>query len=174
MAQNTYLEIRMKVTPTSFVTIDYLIRADEDEYFPRSREPEELSFCLGWGQMPGSLEEALVGMTVNEHKTVRLSAEEAFGEVDDSLILEVPRQEFDPSANPESGDVFATEDEEGHPVYFVVKSLKTESVVIDFNHPLAGKEVEFAITLKAVREATTEDLKECSCAECGSSHPHKH
>ena len=164
----------MKVTATSFVTIDYLIRADENEYFPRSGEPEELSFCLGWGQMPASLEEALVGMTPNEHKNVRLSAAEAFGEVDDNLILEVPRQEFDPDANPEPGDVFATEDEDGHPVYFVVTSLKPDSVVIDFNHPLAGKEVEFAITLKAVREATAEDLKECSCDECGSSHPHKH
>lgn len=164
----------MKVTPTSFVTIDYLIRSDEDEYFPESRQPEELSFCLGVGLMPGPLEEALVGMAPNEQKTVNLSPEEAFGEVDESLIMEVPRQEFDPEVNPEPGDVFETTDEEGHPVYFIVKAMTLEAVVIDFNHPLAGKEVEFDITLKAVREATPEDLKECSCSECGGSHPHEH
>ena len=56
----------MKVTPTSFVTIDYLIRSDEDEYFPESRQPEELSFCLGVGLMPGPLEEALVGMAPSD------------------------------------------------------------------------------------------------------------
>jgi FKBP-type peptidyl-prolyl cis-trans isomerase SlyD len=164
----------MKVTPTSFVTIDYLIRSDEDESFPGSGQPEELSFCLGVGLMPASLEEALVGMAPEEHKTVRLSPQEGFGEVDENLILEVPRQEFDPEANPEPGDVFETTDEEGHPVYFIVKSLKPEAVVIDFNHPLAGKQVEFAITLKAVREATPEDLQACSCPECGGSHPHEH
>jgi len=67
-----------------------------------------------------------------------------------------------------------TRDEEGHPVYFIVKALEPETVVIDFNHPLAGKEVEFAITLKSVREATPEDLQGCTCAECGGSHPHEH
>lgn len=163
----------MKVTPTSFVTIDYLIRS-EGEYFPKTGEPEELSFCLGCGLMPGPLEEALVDMTLNEKKIVRLSPDEAFGEVDETLIQEVPRQNFDPEVNPEPGDVFETTDEEGHQVYFVVKSLEPETVVIDFNHPLAGKEVEFAITLKAVREATPEDMKVCSCPECGGSHPHEH
>ena len=164
----------MKVTPTSFVTIEYLIRSGENEYFPKTKEPEELSFCLGWGLMPGPLEEAMVGMTIDEHKTIRLTPEEAFGEIDDDLVHEVPREEFDPEANPEEGDVFETTDEEGHTAYFVVKDVRPESVVIDFNHPLAGKKVEFEITLKAVREATPDDVKGCSCSECGGSDPHEH
>ena len=105
---------------------------------------------------------------------IRLSPQEAFGEIDANLIHEVPREEFDPEANPETGDVFETTDEQGHAAYFVVKDIRPESVVIDFNHPLAGKEVEFAITLKAVREATPDDIKGCSCSECGGSHPHEH
>jgi FKBP-type peptidyl-prolyl cis-trans isomerase SlyD len=168
------MEMIMKVTPTSFVTIDYVIRSGESEYYPKTGEPEELSFCLGWGLMPGPLEEAMVGMTPNEQKTIRLSPQEAFGEIDDDLVHEVPREEFDPEANPEPGDVFETTDEEGHAAYFVVKDVRPESVVIDFNHPLAGKEVEFAITLKGVREATPEDVKGCSCSECGGDHPHEH
>jgi FKBP-type peptidyl-prolyl cis-trans isomerase 2 len=168
------METLMKVTPTSFVTIDYVIRSGENEYYPRTREPEELSFCLGWGLMPGAMEEAMVGMALNEYKAIRLAAHEAFGEIDNDLIHEVPRSEFDPEANPEPGDVFETTDEEGHSSYFVVKDLQPEAVVIDFNHPLAGKEVEFLITLKAVREATQEDIKGCSCSECGGDHPHDH
>ena len=101
----------MKVTPTSFVTIEYLIRSGENEYFPKTKEPEELSFCLGWGLMPGPLEEAMVGMTIDGQKTIRLSPQEAFGEIDDDLVHEVPREEFDPEANPEEGDVFETTDE---------------------------------------------------------------
>jgi len=164
----------MKVTPTSFVTIDYLIRTDENELFPRSGEPEELSFCLGWGLMPSHLEEAMVGMELNEQKQVRLAPQQAFGEVDDNLILEVPRSDFGPEVTPDIGDVFETTDEEGHTVYFVVKTVQTDSVTIDFNHPLAGKEVEFAITLKEVRESTPEDAKGCTCAACGGDHPHEH
>jgi FKBP-type peptidyl-prolyl cis-trans isomerase SlyD len=164
----------MKVTPTSFVTINYLIRSGPDEYFPKTKEPEDLSFCMGLGQMPGALEEAMVGMTASEQKVIGLSPEEAFGEVDDSLIHEVPRGEFDSEANPEPGDVFETTDEEGHPTYFVVKDVRPESVVIDFNHPLAGKKVEFVITLTEVREATPDDVKGCSCCECDGSHSHEH
>jgi FKBP-type peptidyl-prolyl cis-trans isomerase SlyD len=167
------LEIIMKVTPTSFVTIDYVIHSGEDEHYPKSGEPEEVSFCLGWGLMPGPLEEAMVGMTAMEQKTIRLSPQEAFGEIDDDLVQEVPREEFDPDADPEPGDVFETTDEEGHTAYFIVRDLRPESVVIDFNHPLAGKEVEFAITIKEVREATPEDVKGCSCS-CDGSHSHEH
>jgi FKBP-type peptidyl-prolyl cis-trans isomerase SlyD len=166
----------MKVTPTSYVTIEYIIRSGGGENYPKTGEPEELSFCLGWGLMPGPLEEAMVGMSPDERKTIRLSPQEAFGELDDDLVHEVPMDEFDPEATPEKGDVFETTDEEGHAAYFVVKDVRPESVVIDFNHPLAGKEVEFDITLKAVRESTPEDVKSCSCPECGGSgsHPHGH
>jgi FKBP-type peptidyl-prolyl cis-trans isomerase 2 len=142
--------------------------------FPSSGEPEELSFCLGWGHLPSTLEEAMVGMEPNEQKTVRLTPEQAFGEIDQDLIQEVPRGEFDPNISPEPGDVFETTDDQGHPIYFVVKDLRPDSVIIDFNHPLAGKEVEFAITLKAVREATPDDLKGCTCPSCAGSDRHEH
>jgi FKBP-type peptidyl-prolyl cis-trans isomerase 2 len=162
----------MKVTPTSFVTIDFLIRTDEIEL--QTGQPEELSFCLGWGLMPKALEEAMVGMSLHEHRVVRLTPQQAFGEVDEDLILELDRQDFDPGLTPEPGDVFETTDEEGHPVYFVVKALESDTVVVDFNHPLAGKEVEFLVTLKGVREATPEDAEGCTCSHCGGTHSHEH
>lgn len=166
----------MKVAPTSFVTIDYLIRTEDDEFYPRSGQPEELSFCLGWGLMPPQLEEALIGMAPQEQKKVRLSPKQAFGEVDQNLIMDIPRSDFSPGLEPEPGDVFETQDEEGHPVYFVVREVQPEMVTIDFNHPLAGKTVEFFITLKEVREATPEDVKAyaCTCSQCGGSEPRGH
>jgi|YNPNPStandDraft_1061719.scaffolds.fasta_scaffold00016_56 FKBP-type peptidyl-prolyl cis-trans isomerase 2 len=166
----------MKVAPTSFVTIDYLIQTEDNEFYPRSGKPEELSFCLGFGLMPPDLEEALIGMAPQDKKKVRLSASQAFGEVDENLIMEIPRADFAPGLEPEPGDVFETRDDEGHPVYFVVREVQPEVVIIDFNHPLAGKEVEFHITLKDVREATPEDIKAyaCSCSQCGGGEPHSH
>ena len=75
----------MLIDKNSFVTISYLIRMGEEEYYPQSGQPEEISFCMGWGVMPMGLEEALLGMEENEHKVVRLAAAEAYGETDQEL-----------------------------------------------------------------------------------------
>jgi FKBP-type peptidyl-prolyl cis-trans isomerase SlyD len=164
----------MKIDKTSFVTIDYLIRLGEKDYYPANGQSEELSFCMGWGVMPPGLEEALLGLEENAQKVVRLSAAEAYGETDQELIMEVPLSDFAPDVELKPGQVFETEDEEGHPVYFVVQEVRPETAVIDFNHPLAGKELEVSFTVRQVREATPEDLQQQhSCFECEEG-AHKH
>jgi len=164
----------MKIDKTSFVAIDYLIRMGEKNYYPPNGKPEEISFCMGWGVMPPGLEEALMGLEENAQKVVRLSAAEAYGETDQELIMEVPLSDFAPDVELRPGQVFETEDEEGHQVYFVVQEVRPESAVIDFNHPLAGQELEVSFTVRQVREATPEDLQQQhSCFECeGSEHQH--
>ncbi|MDI6854429.1 MAG: peptidylprolyl isomerase [Deltaproteobacteria bacterium] len=159
----------MKVSEKSFVTIDYLIRLKNGQTFPQDGTPETISFCLGHGIMPPAFEEAMIGMEANEGKSVHLSPEEAYGEVDEELITEVDRADFEGQEDLRPGLVFETMDEENHPVYFVVSEVKPDAVVIDFNHPLAGKEVDIDFTVKHVREATEADLKgQCSCSSCQS------
>jgi FKBP-type peptidyl-prolyl cis-trans isomerase SlyD len=157
----------MKIHKNSFVTIDYLIRMGEREYYPADGRPEEISFCMGWGVMPPGLEEALLGLEESVEKVVRLSPAEAYGDLDQELIMEVPRSDFAPDVELKAGQVFETEDEEGHPVFFVVQEVRPETAVIDFNHPLAGKELEVSFTVRQVREATPEDLKHESSCGCG-------
>ena len=167
----------MKIDKKSFVTIDYLINLDGGETYPPGGEAEEISFCMGWGAMPPGLEEALLGMEVAQQKVVNLAATEAYGELDQELIMEAPLSDFDPGLELHPGIVFETENEEGHPVYFVVKEVKPETVVIDFNHPLAGRELEVSFTVRQVREATPEDLQEhqgCTCASCQEGESHHH
>ncbi len=84
----------MNIDKNSFVTIDYLINLGEAETYPPDGKPEEISFCMGWGAMPPGLEEALIGMKVNDAKVINLSAEQAYGEFDDELLMEVPRSDF--------------------------------------------------------------------------------
>jgi len=167
----------MKIDKNSFVTIDYLINLGADETYPPDGQPEEISFCMGWGAMPPGLEKALVGMAENDHKTVNLPAAEAYGEFDQELVMEVARADFAPELELRPGLVFETENEDGQPVYFIVQEVRPETVLIDFNHPLAGKDLEVSFTIRQVRHATPEDLKEhhaCTCAECqeGGSHQH--
>jgi len=67
------------------------------------------------------------------------------------------------------GLVFETENDEGDPVYFMVQEVKDDKVIIDFNHPLAGRDLEINFMVRQVREATPEELQgqsSCTCAEC--------
>ena len=156
----------MKIDKSSFVTIDYLIRMGEKDYYPPNGQPEEISFCMGWGVMPPGLEEAMLGLEERIRRWFALSPGEAYGEIDQELIMEVPRADFAPDVELRPGQVFETENEEGHPVYFVVQEVRPETAVIDFNHPLAGKELEVSFTVRQVREATPEDLEQQhSCFE---------
>jgi FKBP-type peptidyl-prolyl cis-trans isomerase SlyD len=167
----------MKIDKDSFVTIDYLINLGEAQTYPPDGKPEEISFCMGLGAMPPGLEEALMGLEANDQRVVNLSAEQAYGEFDDELVMEVPRSDFAPEVEVKPGLVFETENEDGDPVFFIIQEVHPETVLIDFNHPLAGKNLEVSFTIREVREATPEDLKEqqvCTCSECqeGGSHQH--
>lgn len=163
----------MKIDKNSFVTIDYLIRIGEKDYYPTNGRPEEISFCMGWGVMPPGLEEALLGLGENDQKVVRLTSGEAYGETDQELIMEVSLEDFAPEVELRPGQVFETEDDEGHPVYFLVQEVRPETAVIDFNHPLAGKELEVCFTVRQVREATPEDLQQQPSCQCEGG-PHQH
>ncbi len=170
----------MKIDKNSFVTIDYLIHMGDQETYPPSGQPEEISFCMGWGAMPPGLEEALIGLAPGDEKVVRLSATQAYGEFDQELVMEVPRTDFAPDMELKPGLVFETEDDEGHTVYFIVQEVKDDAVIIDFNHPLAGKDLEVTFAVRQVREATPEDLEGheaqagCSCSHCGEGGSHSH
>ena len=159
----------MKIDKNSFVRIGYLIRLGENETFPPNGQPEEISFCMGWGAMPPGLEKAMLGLEPGDQKLVHLSAAEAYGEFDPELRMEVPRADFAPEAELQPGLVFETESDEGDPVYFMVQEVKDDKVIIDFNHPLAGRDLEINFMVRQVREATPEELQgqsSCTCAEC--------
>ncbi len=168
----------MKIDKNSFVTIDYLIRLGEQETYPPHGQPEQISFCMGWGAMPPGLEEALLGLEPDDEEVVNLSAEQAYGDYDQELVMEVPRTDFAPDLELKPGLVFETENDEGHTVYFIIQDVQDDKVSIDFNHPLAGKDLEVSFRVREVREATPEDLEGheagCSCSQCGEAGPDPH
>lgn len=124
----------MQITPDSFVTVDYLIRLPGGQSFPRRHAGTPLLLhgarhhASGPGGRPG-------GSEGGDSRTVHLTPEQAYGEVDEDLIVEIPKAEFDPNVELSPGTVFETEDEEGHPVYFILMEVKDDTVVVDFNHP---------------------------------------
>lgn len=166
----------MKVKKDSFVSIDYLISLGEKEFYPPNGQPERVSFCMGGGVMPPGLEEAMLGMEVDEHKVVHLTPEKAYGEIDQDLVMEVPRADFAPDLELKPGQIFEAEDHEGHQVFFLIQEIRPETVVVDFNHPLAGREMQVSVTVRQVRETTPEDFQAhhpgCDCAKAEKDPTH--
>ena len=87
--------------------------------------------------------------------------------------MEVPLTDFAADVELKPGQVFETVDDDGQPVYFLVQELRSETAIIDFNHPLAGKELEISFTVRGVREATPEDMQPQPACECEGG-PHQH
>jgi FKBP-type peptidyl-prolyl cis-trans isomerase SlyD len=97
-------------------------------------------------------------MTVGESKDVVVLAGDAYGEKDSQAYMEVPRNQFPVDIPMESGTQMELHDEAGQPMVARIDRVGETSVWLDFNHPLAGKELHFAIKIAGLRPATQQEL----------------
>ena len=131
-------------SPGNRVSVDYTGTLGDGTEFDTSIGKEPLQFTVGAGEMIGGFDAAVEGMTVGETKTVTLPADQAYGARDDGLIVEIPLDQVPEGVLP--GDQLVS------PVGQVVTVLEVgdEFVTLDTNHPLAGEELIFEITLLSI------------------------
>ncbi len=129
------------------VKVHYTGTLADGTRFDSSRDREPLEVKLGEGVVLPDFEEALLGMTEGEHKTVRIPCENAFGEHDAELNLNVPRESIGTDADLVVGSVLHARGPNGETASFTVIGLEEESVVVDGNHPLAGHDLTFELEL---------------------------
>jgi len=138
-----------KVLSDSTVTVNYTGRLEDGTIFDSStvegREP--MTTKLGQGQLIKGFEEGLVDMSEGDKKTVEIESSEAYGEYLDYLIQEVEKSQM--PGEVEVGMPLQAQTEMGV-VQFVVKEVKDETVVLDANHPLAGKKLIFDLELVSI------------------------
>ena len=103
----------------------------------------KLEFTLGQGQLIPGFEKGVIDMKLNEKKTITISKEEAYGEVNKDLIQEVKKTELPQDMAPEVGMGLVSKSPDGREVNLMVTEVKEDSIVVDANHPLAGKELIF-------------------------------
>ncbi|MGK0367346.1 MAG: FKBP-type peptidyl-prolyl cis-trans isomerase SlyD, partial [Thermoproteota archaeon] len=106
--------------------------------------------------IPG-LEKEIMPLKVDEEKSISVVAAEAYGETNEELIVEVQRSQFPAEANIKEDDQFQLDDQEQSPV-FLVKKIEGETVYLDGNHPMVGKDLTFDVKVLEVRDATDEEL----------------
>ena len=129
------------------VKVHYTGKLTSGDQFDSSEGREPLEFTVGAGQMIPGFDAALPGMSVGDKKTVNIAAADGYGEVNDSAIIEFPKENVPEDMKLEPGMSLTLSDQDGNPFPVVVKEIKDEVIVLDANHFLAGKELVFDIEL---------------------------
>lgn len=129
------------------VRVHYTGKLDDGTVFDSSRDGEPLEFTLGTGQVIPGFESAVLGLAVGESRSARLSPEDAYGERDDDMMLEVGRDMLPAGLDPKVGEMLTMQEPGGNVVQVVVAEVGPEAIVLDANHPLAGKPLTFELEL---------------------------
>jgi FKBP-type peptidyl-prolyl cis-trans isomerase SlyD len=146
-----------RVAKDTVVSLDYTLRVD-GVVVDTSEKSEPIQFIQGRGHIVPGLESQLYGMQVGEQKQVSVSASEGYGEVDKSAFADVPRDEFPPDIPLKPGIGLQLRDQDGHVLEGYISEVGEQSVRLDFNHPLAGKDLDFLVEVVDLRNATAEEL----------------
>jgi peptidylprolyl isomerase len=133
------------------VQVHYTGKLADGTVFDSSVGREPLEFTLGAGQMIPGFEKAVFGMKVGEKKTVTIPADEAYGPYRDDLVVEISREKLPSDMTPEVGQQLVMRQPDGTEIVVVITAVSDETVTIDANHPLAGKELTFEIELVKIK-----------------------
>lgn len=163
------------IQPNAYVVLDYVLRDSDGEILDRSDgdDGEPIRYVHGYGMLVPGLEARLPGLAKGEKKEISVPSTEAFGEYDEELVLEVERGEFPDPKVVAVGDEFIAESPEGDEAVMHVVEVHDDFVIVDANHPLAGVDLTYSVTVRELRAATPEEI-EAAARELEESEDHNH
>ncbi len=129
------------------VSIHYTGKFDDGTVFDSSIGHDPLEFTVGAGQVIPGFEEGVVGMKANDRKNISIAPDMAYGEYHDSLLVEVPKNSIPDEIELQVGMPLQMENNEGKSFIVVIKEITNDSVKLDANHPMAGKNLNFELEL---------------------------
>jgi FKBP-type peptidyl-prolyl cis-trans isomerase SlyD len=145
----------MSVSSGKQVSIEYTLRLEDQSVVDTNVGADPLTYVHGTQQIVRGLEKALEGMEIGETKQVEVLPEESYGIPDAKAFREV-RKDHVPSEAMHVGAELQGRSQSGQVVYARVAQLKDDTVILDFNHPLAGKTLYFEVKVLDIREAPAE------------------
>jgi peptidylprolyl isomerase len=129
------------------VKVHYHGRLTDGTTFDSSQGREPLEFKVGSGSVIKGFDDGVTGMSVGDKKTVHIPADDAYGQKDDTRVVEFPKSNFPPDIQPEVGMQLNMSNGAGQVIPVVVIEVNEDMVVLDANHPLAGQDLIFDIEL---------------------------
>lgn len=141
------------------VSLEYSLKIDDELVESTSQDDiNPIQFIQGYGEIIPGLEKAIEGMAIGESKRVVIAPEDAYGEYDPEEVASLSKGEFPPEIPLEVGTEIEIKDDSGEELMACIIDIDLENVLLDFNHPLAGKVLEFEVTVVGLRAATTEEI----------------
>ena len=142
----------IQVKENNTVKVHYTGKLSDGQVFDSSEGKEPLEFTLGQGRLIPGFEKGLMDMKLNEKKTVTIAKEEAYGEVNQDLIQEVQKSELPAEIIPEVGMGLVSKSSDGQEMNLQVIEVREASIVLDGNHPLAGKDLTFDLEVVEIKD----------------------
>jgi len=134
------------------VSLEYTLKLEDRSVVDSNAGSEPLTFVQGSHALLPFLEDALEGMKIGESKQVTVKPEDGYGHIDDNAVLEIEKDQI-PQGELEIGTVLQGQNADGQIVHARVKEIKENTVLLDLNHPLAGKTLYFDLKILDVQEA---------------------
>ena len=131
------------------VAIEFTIYLEDGSVFGGNTESDPLIYQQGQGQIPAALENALAGLKADDRKKVTLAPEQAYGPVNPDAFVDVEIDRIPEDARTVGAGLIVN-DPSGNRRFVKVHEIKEDVIVIDLNHPLAGKEVTFDVHVLTV------------------------
>ena len=148
----------MKIEQYNVVAIEYNLKdANTNEQLDSNLGGRPLEFITGMGQIIKGLEEEILNMSVGDKADVIVNPADAYGEYNEEAVQVLPKEQFAGIDLIEGMTLYGTS-EEGETVQVNVKSFDDNEVVIDYNHPMAGKTLMFTVTILDSRKATDQEM----------------
>jgi len=148
----------LKIGDKMVVKVNYTGTLPDGSEFDSSKGRDPLEFMIGSGQMIPKFEQNLIGLRKGDKKTFTIVAADAYGERDEAMLIEVPLAAIPKDLKLEVGLRLLTTTPVGEQMEVRVAELRKDVAVIDYNHPLAGKDLTFAIEVNDVRKPTKDEL----------------
>lgn len=158
------------ITKNKFVTVSYELRTDKDgELLETAGADRPLEFICGQGQTLEYFEMNLLDKEEGDKFDFEIPAANAYGEVNEDMIVDLPKDIFQEVAAEDMvvGNVLPMMDSIGRRLQGKIESIREEEVRVNFNHPLAGKNLFFKGEILGVRDATDEELEALHSHKCG-------
>ncbi|MCD7972429.1 MAG: FKBP-type peptidyl-prolyl cis-trans isomerase [Candidatus Azobacteroides sp.] len=157
----------MKISPYKFVAVSYKLYAgdnEEQDLVEETTADQPLTFISGTGFMLEAFEKNLTGLDQGEAFDFTLAPQEAYGEYHDDRVADLPKNMFEvegifDDSRVYEGAMVPMMDVEGNQLNGIVASIGDDTVVMDFNHPLAGDSLHFVGKVEEVREPSKEELE---------------
>lgn len=136
----------------SWVAIEYTLTDDAGNVLDSNVGKEPLTYIHGGGQIVHGLEKELTGLKVGDQKKVHVKPEDGYP-VNPNAFQEVPKDKLPPDAQ-KIGAVLATKGPQGETIAMRVREVREKTIVVDFNHPLAGKALNFDVKIMDIKTAS--------------------